>query len=60
MKIEYHSNTVGFTSIYAVSDYHHSSCEFDCRQGLLETKFVKDVPQVFFVISFFNLYLPVL
>ena len=41
---------VGFTTTYAISDYHHWSCEFESRSGRrvqhYVIKFVSDLRQV--------------
>ena len=43
---------VGFTATYAISDYHHSCCEFESRSGEVSSiqhyviKFVSDLRQV--------------
>jgi hypothetical protein len=41
---------IGFTSTYAISDYHHLCCEFESRSGRgvqhYVRKFVSDLRQV--------------
>ena len=41
---------IGFTTTYAISDYHHSCCEFESRSGRgvqhYVRKFVSDLRQV--------------
>ena len=52
----------GFTTIYAINDYHHQSCEFESTQswrGVLDTTFCDKVCQLLAAECWFSLGTPV-